>query len=54
MPSANIVLQQNFDLATTNWTTISNTPVLNLTNLENQVTIPMPDSGMAYYRLAAP
>jgi len=50
VPSANFVLQQNTDLSMTNWTDVTNAPVLNLTNLQNQVTQPVPD-GNSFYRL---
>jgi photosystem II stability/assembly factor-like uncharacterized protein len=50
IPSTNFVLQQNFDLTTTNWTDMTNTPVLNLTNLQNQVFLPLPASN-SFYRL---
>ena len=53
IPSTNFVLQQNFDLTTTNWTDMTNTPVLNLTNLQNQVFLPLPASN-SFYRLATP
>ena len=36
VPSTKYVLQQSFDLIS--WTTVTNTPVLNLTNLQNEVT----------------
>ena len=39
IPSTNFVLQQSFDLA--NWSFVTNVPVLNLTNLQNQVTVPL-------------
>ncbi len=53
MPSANLVLQQNSDLTTANWTDVTNTPILNLTNLQNQVFLPMSGSN-SFYRLATP
>jgi hypothetical protein len=53
IPSMNFALQQNFDLTTTNWTNVTNTPVLNLTNLQNQVTLPLPASN-AFFRLKSP
>ena len=53
MPSANFVLQQNSDLITANWTDVTNTPILNLTNLQNQVFLPMSVSN-DFYRLATP
>ena len=53
MPSANFVLQQNSDLITANWTDVTNTLILNLTNLQNQVFLPMSGSN-SFYRLATP
>lgn len=51
VPSTNFVLQQNPDLTTPNWTDVTNTPVLNLTNLQDEVTLPL-TNGSGYYRLA--
>ena len=53
VPSTNFVLQQNTDLTTTNWTDATNSPVLNFTNLQNQVTLPI-SAGDAFYRLKTP
>jgi hypothetical protein len=53
MPSTNFVLQQNPDLTTTNWADVTNPPVLNLTNLQDEVTLPMPASS-GFYRLKTP
>jgi hypothetical protein len=50
IPSINFVLQQNSDLTTTNWINVANPPVLNLTNLQNQTTVPFPASSN-FYRL---
>jgi len=53
IPSTNLVLQQNLDLTTANWVTLTNRPTLNLTNLHNELIVtPTNDSG--FYRLAAP
>jgi len=52
IPSTNFVLQQNLDLTATNWTDITNTHVLNLTNLQNQIFLPLPASN-SFYRLKA-
>jgi len=52
IPSTNFVLQQNFDLTATNWTPVTNTPALNLTNLQNQVII-SPTTSSGFYRLQA-
>jgi len=51
VPSANFVLQQNLDLTTTNWVTLTNTPALNLTNLNNELIL-SPSNSSAFYRLA--
>lgn len=53
VPSINFVLQQNVDLTTTNWTDVTNPPVLKLTNLQNEVTFPLTGSN-AFYRLKTP
>jgi hypothetical protein len=53
IPSTDFMLQQNLDLTTTNWTDVTNTPVLNLTNLQDEVTLPMP-AGSGFYRLKTP
>jgi len=53
VPSTSFVLQQNSDLTTTNWADVTNTPALNLTNLQNQVALPLP-AGNAFYRLKTP
>jgi hypothetical protein len=50
IPSMNFGLQQNSDLTTTNWTDMTSLPVLNLTNLQNQVVLPPPD-GISFFRL---
>jgi hypothetical protein len=51
IPSTNFVLQQSSDLV--NWSVVTNAPVLNLTNLQNQVALPLSD-GNAFFRLATP
>jgi hypothetical protein len=48
IPSMNFTLQQSPDLLS--WTDVMNLPVLNLTNLQNQVTLPSPD-GNSFFRL---
>jgi hypothetical protein len=53
IPSTNFALQQNFDLTTTNWTTLTNVPTLNLTNLQNQVIV-SPSNSSGFYRLKTP
>jgi len=47
-------LQQNFDLTTTNWTTITNTPVIS--GYSNQVVVspPVASGGNVFYRLVSP
>jgi hypothetical protein len=51
VPSTNFVLQQNSDLTTTNWTDVTNPPILNLTNLQYEVPLPL-NNGSGFYRLA--
>ena len=53
MPSTNFVLQQNYNLSTTNWSAVANAPVLNLTNLQNQVTLPL-SARNNFFRLSTP
>jgi DNA-binding beta-propeller fold protein YncE len=48
IPSLDFTLQQSPDLQ--NWTDVTNPPMLNLTNLQNQVTLPAPD-GNSFFRL---
>ncbi|HLX95255.1 MAG TPA: hypothetical protein VKU37_05880 [Verrucomicrobiae bacterium] len=50
-PPGDFVLQQNSDLATTNWTTVTNVPAL--VNGQNQVTLP-PGSSNQFFRLVYP
>ena len=52
IPSQPFVLQENADLAATNWTDVASAPVLNLTNLQNQVTAPL-SNARRFYRLRA-
>jgi hypothetical protein len=49
-PALDFVLQENPDLVTTSWTGVTNTPILNLTNLQYQVTVPRPADNR-FYRL---
>jgi hypothetical protein len=51
VPSTNFVLQQSSDLGS--WTDMTNMPVLNLTNLQNEVVLSPPGSN-AFYRLKTP
>jgi hypothetical protein len=53
VPSTNFVLQQNSDLATTNWAEVTNPPTLNLTNLQDEVTLTPPASNV-FFRLKTP
>jgi hypothetical protein len=48
IPSTNFILQQSSDLLS--WSSMTNTPVLNFTNLQNQVTVPLSASN-AFFRL---
>ena len=50
VPSTNYVLQQNLDLTTPDWVTLTNTPTLNLSNLQNQVTL-SPFNSNGFFRL---
>ncbi|HEU6449739.1 MAG TPA: sialidase family protein [Verrucomicrobiae bacterium] len=51
--STNVVLQASDDLST--WTDLTNTPQINATNLQDEVSLPqMESAGAAFYRLAAP
>jgi hypothetical protein len=50
VPSTNFVLQQNLDLTPTNWTALTNTPVLNLTNLQEEVSL-SPTNSSVFFRL---
>jgi hypothetical protein len=50
IPSQNFLLQQNSGLVATNWVDVPISPILNLTNLHNEVTVPTP-TGTAFYRL---
>jgi hypothetical protein len=51
IPSTNFVLQQSADL--TAWAVVTNPPILNLTNLQNQVTL-CPSNSSSFYRLKTP
>jgi hypothetical protein len=51
VPSMNFVIQQSPDLV--NWTDMTNQPVLNLTNLQNELVLPLSSSNM-FYRLTMP
>jgi hypothetical protein len=49
---AGFSLQENTDLTTTNWVTVTNTSVF--TNGQNQITLPIPATGGMFYRLLSP
>jgi hypothetical protein len=51
VPSTNFVLQQSSDLGS--WTDVTNPPVLNLTNLQNEVIL-SPTGSSVFYRLKTP
>ena len=51
VPSTNFILQQSADLVT--WAAVTNVPVLNLTNLQEQVAVTA-TNGAAFYRLTTP
>ena len=51
VPSTNLVMQQSSNLAS--WSDLTNTPVLNLTNLQDQITV-SPSNSSGFYRLATP
>jgi hypothetical protein len=53
IPSTDFVQQQNSDLSTTNWLRVTNAPDLNLTNLQNEVRLPL-SADRIFFRLAAP
>lgn len=53
VPSTNFVLQQTGDLTSNQWSNVTNPPILNLTNLQNQVALPSPAS-QVFYRLTTP
>jgi len=50
----NLKLQQNSDLTMTNWTDVTTTPTLNLTNLQNEMMVSSPSIGNSFYRLKSP
>lgn len=52
VPSMNLQLQENSDLTTTNWADVAIAPVLNVTNLQNQIALPQAGA-MRFYRLQA-
>jgi hypothetical protein len=50
-PSFRFTLQQNSDLDSTHWTNVTNAPVSNVTNLQNEVTLKGQAAGNMFYRL---
>jgi hypothetical protein len=52
VPSVNLVLQENMDLTSSNWTTVTAAPALNTVNLRGEVTVPT-TSGPIFYRLTS-
>ena len=51
IPSTNFVLQQSFDLSS--WTDMTDTPALNLTNLQDEMVL-SPTNSSVFYRLKTP
>jgi hypothetical protein len=51
-PSQNFILQESPDVGATNWTDVGASAVLNLKNLQNEVTL-QPSNNRMFYRLAA-
>jgi hypothetical protein len=51
LPVDNFILQQSSDLV--NWSTVTKAPILNFTNLQNQVTLPLSQT-QSFYRLITP
>jgi len=51
IPSTNFVMQQSSDLSS--WSGVTNAPVLNLTNLQNDLVL-SPTGGSGFYRLTRP
>ena len=41
-------LQQNLDLTKADWTDVISSPFLNLSNLQNQVPVPLPAAGSGF------
>jgi hypothetical protein len=51
IPSSNLALQQTSDLRLGDWSDVNGAPVLNLTNLNFQVLVPVPSIGATFFRL---
>jgi len=54
IPSANFMLQQNFNLNTKNWVTLTNTPTLDLTSLENHTVLSLTATNCFYRLISTP
>ena len=52
VPVTNLVLQQNLDLSTGNWVTLTNVPALNLAGLQDEVTL-SPSNSSGFFRLVS-
>jgi len=52
VPSTNFVLQQSSDLNADDWTTLTNQPALNFTNLQEQLTL-APTNSHSFFRLVS-
>ena len=52
VPVTNLVLQQNSDLSTANWVTLTNVPTLNLPGLQDEVTL-SPANTTGFFRLVS-
>ena len=52
VPSLSFTLQQNTDVTSSNWINVTAAPVLNTTDLHNEVTVPS-TLGNAYFRLSS-
>jgi len=52
VPVTNLVLQQNLDLSTGNWVTLTNVPTLDLPRLQEEVTLP-PANSSGFFRLVS-
>ena len=53
IPSTEFSLQQNLDLTTTNWMTLTNPVTLDFNNLQKRVALP-PSASTGFYRLVTP
>jgi photosystem II stability/assembly factor-like uncharacterized protein len=53
VPSTNFMVEQNSDLSPGNWTPLTDSPTLNLTNLQQQLLV-TPSNTQSFFRLKAP